>query len=228
MKRIYTFFSLFVTMMAWPVLAQDIDESFVFVDEDGEIIENGSTVVRNVVDIFDESTDVIYSGISVLNQMGSDDFMKMHYHITRIDNGMYQICFPITCNSQTEVGMYETAVGQLMSDLQDIQSEWFPVADGECDVTLTLELFTKIGLFPPSYVHKAYGPTIHVKFIKGNIDEEIEGDVNGDGEVNISDINALIDMIVSDAPYEKAADVNEDGEIGISDVNSLIDMILNK
>lgn len=228
MKRIFTFFSLFVTMMAWPVMAQDIDESFVFVDEDGEIIENGSTVVRNVVETYDESTDVIYAGISVLNQMGSEDFLKMHYNITRIDNGMYQICFPITCNSQTEIGMYETAVGQLMSDLQDIQSEWFPVADGECDVTLTLELFTKVGLFPPTYIHKADGPTIHVRFIKGDVDVEILGDVNGDGEVNISDINALIDMIVSDAPYEKAADVNGDGEIGISDVNSLIDMILNK
>lgn len=214
-------------MMAWPVLAQDIDESFVFLDEEGEIIENGSTVIRNVVETYDETTDVIYSGISVLNIGGSSDVLKMHYSITRIDNGMYQICFPITCNSQTEVGVYETAIGELMADLQDIQSEWFPVADGECDVTLTIELFTKMGFFPPTYIHKAYGPTIHVRFIKGDDGEGIVGDVNGDNEVNISDINALIAMIVSDAEYVKAADVNGDGEIGISDVNSLIDLILN-
>jgi len=51
------------------------------------------------------------------------------------------------------------------------------------------------------------------------------GDVNGDGEVNISDINALIDVIVTgqDAP---AADVNGDGEVSISDINAVIDIIL--
>ena len=51
------------------------------------------------------------------------------------------------------------------------------------------------------------------------------GDVNSDGEVNISDVNALIDMILSEDSYA-AGDVNGDGEINISDVNALIDIIL--
>ena len=52
------------------------------------------------------------------------------------------------------------------------------------------------------------------------------GDVNGDGEVNISDVNAVIDMILSD-DTDSAGDVNSDGEVNISDVNALIDIILN-
>ena len=52
------------------------------------------------------------------------------------------------------------------------------------------------------------------------------GDVNNDGEVNISDVNALIDMIMSEAS-EAAGDVNNDGEVNISDVNALIDIILS-
>ncbi len=218
-------------MLVWPAMAQDVDESYVFMDEEGNIIENGATVVRNVVEAYDEVSEVIYSGISVLNLAGSSsDYLKMHYDIQRLDNGIYQICFPSTCNMKTEVGVYETGIGQLMGDLQDIQSEWFPIADGECVVTLRIEVFTKQGLFPPSYVHKADGPTMTLRFVKGDIPgpEPLAGDVNGDGEVSISDVNALIDHILTGADFDAAADVNKDGEVGISDVNAVIDIILNK
>ena len=51
------------------------------------------------------------------------------------------------------------------------------------------------------------------------------GDINGDGEVGISDVNAAISMILADE-YSEAADINGDGELGISDINALIDIIL--
>ena len=51
------------------------------------------------------------------------------------------------------------------------------------------------------------------------------GDVNGDGEVNIADVNALIDMILKGEASDNA-DVNSDGEVNIADVNNLIDLIL--
>ena len=53
----------------------------------------------------------------------------------------------------------------------------------------------------------------------------VPGDVNGDGEVNIADINAIIDIILSDKVGTAAADVNEDGEVNIADINSVIDVI---
>ena len=54
------------------------------------------------------------------------------------------------------------------------------------------------------------------------------GDVNGDGEVSIADVNALIDFIMSGVPItESRADVNGDGEVNIADVNALIDLILS-
>ena len=228
MRKFFTLLLFGLSMLAWPAMAQEIDESYVFMDEEGNIIENGATVVRNVVESFDEVSDVIYSGISVLNLGGSTtDHIKMNYVINRIDNGTYQICFPTTCNMQTEVGVYETGIGQLMGDLQDIQSEWFPVADGECVVTLKIEIYTKMGLFPPTYIHKADGPTITLRFVKGNVIEPIVGDVNGDGEVNIADVNAVIDLILSGVNDLKG-DVNGDEEVNIADVNSIIDIILNQ
>ena len=51
------------------------------------------------------------------------------------------------------------------------------------------------------------------------------GDVNGDGEVNIADVNAVIDMILSSNTLP-TGDVNGDGEVNIADVNALIDLVL--
>ncbi|MBR5170293.1 MAG: GH32 C-terminal domain-containing protein [Muribaculaceae bacterium] len=54
----------------------------------------------------------------------------------------------------------------------------------------------------------------------------VVGDVNGDGEVNIADVNAIIDIILSSSS-SSTADVNGDGEINIADVNAEIDIILS-
>ena len=55
--------------------------------------------------------------------------------------------------------------------------------------------------------------------------EGIEGDVNGDGEVNIADVNAIIDLILS-GNMDPKGDVNDDSEVNIADVNAVIDIIL--
>ena len=55
------------------------------------------------------------------------------------------------------------------------------------------------------------------------------GDVNGDGEINIADLNALISILLGEeADYDTShrADANYDGEINIADVNVLTDYIL--
>lgn len=58
-------------------------------------------------------------------------------------------------------------------------------------------------------------------------DGDNPGDVNGDGEINIADVNALINAVLSGNTSNSACDVNADGEINIADVNAVIDMILN-
>ncbi len=61
----------------------------------------------------------------------------------------------------------------------------------------------------------------------GQIVEDIfMGDVNGDLEVNIADVNVAIDMILGGNSSAPAADVNDDGEINIADINAIIDIIL--
>ena len=57
----------------------------------------------------------------------------------------------------------------------------------------------------------------------------LRGDVNRDGAISISDINALIGIILSDGTYDGPlllADLNDDGSVTIADINRLIEMIL--
>ena len=53
------------------------------------------------------------------------------------------------------------------------------------------------------------------------------GDVNGDREVNISDVNSIIDVILTDdSSFGNQMDVNGDGEVNISDLNRVLNIIL--
>ena len=61
--------------------------------------------------------------------------------------------------------------------------------------------------------------------------EVLLGDVNGDGEVTIADVTALVNILLGKdtAGYNlEAADVNSDGGRTIADVTALVNMILTK
>ena len=67
------------------------------------------------------------------------------------------------------------------------------------------------------------------EFVFIPLPEFVKGDVNGDGEVNIADVNTVIDIILGGSADEgtmQRADVNGDGEINIADVNTIMDIIL--
>ena len=53
-------------------------------------------------------------------------------------------------------------------------------------------------------------------------------DVNGDGEINIADVNCCIDTIIdNNDTFDEVYDVNGDGEINIADINAIIAAILD-
>lgn len=55
----------------------------------------------------------------------------------------------------------------------------------------------------------------------------LPGDINGDGQINIFDVTALIDILLSGNETSGNADVDGDGQVNISDVTALIDMLLS-
>ena len=56
--------------------------------------------------------------------------------------------------------------------------------------------------------------------------QSMYGDVNGDGVVNITDVNAVISIILDGKTMTPAADVNSDGTVNITDINAIINIIL--
>ncbi|MDO4972302.1 MAG: phosphodiester glycosidase family protein [Bacteroidales bacterium] len=59
------------------------------------------------------------------------------------------------------------------------------------------------------------------------IPETKTGDINGDGVVNVSDVTALINKILSLADFSDAVcDINADGVVNVSDVTALVNLIL--
>ncbi len=90
-----------------------------------------------------------------------------------------------------------------------------PNADGSMptNITFAVEGVLAYGVCGTANVEPGPGPNPNV------------GDVNGDGEITIADINALIEIILNGGASTNA-DVNGDGEVNVADVNKLIDMIL--
>ena len=59
--------------------------------------------------------------------------------------------------------------------------------------------------------------------------EPVVGDLNEDNQVNISDLNQMIELVVNgtdNGDLRELADLNHDGQVNISDVNLLIDIII--
>ena len=70
------------------------------------------------------------------------------------------------------------------------------------------------------------GDYIEYKFMQGTQPLVLRGDVNTDGQVNISDVTNLIDILLNGTPGGPTADVNADSQVNISDVTYLIDILL--
>ncbi len=64
--------------------------------------------------------------------------------------------------------------------------------------------------------------------LTGGTVDTLPGDVTGDGQVDIADVNAVIDIMLGKAAPTGSADVTADGEVDIADVNALIDLMLGK
>lgn len=74
--------------------------------------------------------------------------------------------------------------------------------------------------------YNKYFPWYHCTIVEDLV-TTTPGDVNGDGRVNVSDVSALINMIMGlTAMDQSAADVNGDGRVNVSDVSALINIIL--
>ncbi|MBR1727479.1 MAG: hypothetical protein IJ724_12700 [Muribaculaceae bacterium] len=79
----------------------------------------------------------------------------------------------------------------------------------------------------------ASGQRVEMQDNMGSINPgaQLTGDVTGDGKVDVSDINALINIMLGKAQasdYPGIADVTGEGTVDVSDVNAAINIMLGK
>ncbi len=75
-------------------------------------------------------------------------------------------------------------------------------------------------------MHFAGLETIYAAFAEGT--PAVKGDVNGDGIVDITDVNQAINMVLGKLAKTQAADLDASGDVDITDVNMVINIMLGK
>ena len=78
------------------------------------------------------------------------------------------------------------------------------------------------------YLNNAAGQSVASQDLVG-VATVLRGDVNGDGLVNVADVTAIIDYLLSgdaEGINLDAADVDGDGNVSVADVSDLIDLLL--
>lgn len=81
------------------------------------------------------------------------------------------------------------------------------------------------------YDESAWSNTINVTTTEQQPEPSIVGDVNGDGTVNVMDINCVISILlnsVTEDTFNGRADVNNDKIVNVQDINAIISIMLAK
>ncbi len=99
----------------------------------------------------------------------------------------------------------------------------------DADVKGEAQLRGSIVVEPNGDMHYMDDSTVYVNGGSGS--EYITCDVNGDGKVDVTDVNIIINIMLGKAEssqYPGNADVNADSKVDVTDVNILINIMLGK
>ena len=152
MRKIFTLIAaLFIGSAAFA----QVDNTFQFVDEEGNVVEDGSTwhAYERTEDM--AMGPMIHSGLYVKNTTGEDVGVSVDYEILDAPGGNFQICYPVSCITTTidAEGAYKGLKNagndvHLANSTEDIQIEWIVYnmfagttseVKGTCTVSLQLK-----------------------------------------------------------------------------------------
>ena len=166
MKKIFTsvLMLLFATSIAF---AQEAEPLLQFVNSEGNVVADGTTVnvTEGETDVFG---DIQFpTGISVQNISGDEIYVGISYNVTKLDNGSFQICFPLNCMNISNTGEGKTPQGKMATDeKKSLMAEWLPAENGfgTCSVELQANVYT-YNAITKEYKLDEEGPKITVNMI---------------------------------------------------------------
>ncbi len=110
---------------------------------------------------------------------------------------------------------------------QTVGYYWNPSSKKFIDPTTTYNLSVGMAYLKLSS-SEASGKSEVYTNLYPNTNQGGSGDINGDGQTDITDVNAAIDMMLGRRAFNSALDMDGNGSVDISDVNKLIDKMLGK
>lgn len=170
MKSVKLLILAVATLLGTTAYAQT-DNTLQFVDKDGNVVENGSTITVSKATDDGMGNPMIETGLFVQNTTDKSVGASVKFTISKMDNGGLSCCFPSQCTQQTELGTYETQPGEMFSNPQNFITEWIPKdaqSYGTCTATFTLKVYDIVynnyGI-PTDYTYIADGPSVTVNFV---------------------------------------------------------------
>jgi len=228
MKKLFT---LCTAMLLAAMATAQTDETFQFVDADGNVVSDGSTIAVNQLN--EEGQMVV--PLWVKNVSEEKAAVSLYETIDQLPNGTtWQTCAFGNCMQLDESGYSPKKV--VPADYNEsIQTEWIPetgsYATWEAKLqihVLNIIIKSKFGTISEEAGTEVigYGPTVNVRF-EYNENTTLYGDVNGDKTIDVADISFVI-SIMAESSNNLKGDVNGDGTVDVADISAIISIMAGK
>jgi len=135
-------------------------------------------------------------------------------------------------------GLTSVTIGENVKEVGNVAfSECDNIKDVYCLATTvplmkfsdTFSVYETATLHVPAAALNDYKTTAYwSSFNKIVADEAVEGDLNGDGVLDLNDLTELINIILDGDGTDMTGDINGDGVVDLNDLTELINMMLNE
>lgn len=167
------------------------------------VADQYGTVWEDAVEKLNNSTgmdDILYNYYSDIYEANGDKGFGWHFVSLQVEVKNHELTIGVTTDSAMTSGKTDTEGNQCVP----FSGTWFS-ADN-----FTLTLLKKGD-------NEGWSPTLKMK-----------GDVNRDGNVDINDVVAIINIMAGSNPSTLDGDVNQDKEVNINDVVNVINIMAGK
>lgn len=166
MKKLFTLLFVAFAGVCACFAEDEIDETFVFVNEAGEVVKNDSVLtITGATETPSSFKYMLNSGLFVKNTSMGNAVCAIAYNVEELPSGAIQLCFPENCFLLEEPCYDVTGKGKLLGgETKDLQTEWMTSDYGTAKVTYQIMVYED-GPTLGSFVLVGTGPTVTVNYV---------------------------------------------------------------